>query len=98
VAERALASYDEKAEEAMRALCRDTLYQMWFNLKLSGNEVDHTIFLIFPVKIMLCSKLHCRICFILQHISYRIGISLPKNQRQHRTLHIQTDVLPYALC
>jgi len=27
-----------------------------------------------------------------------IGISLPENQRQHRTLHIQDDVLPYALC
>ena len=27
-----------------------------------------------------------------------IGILLPNNQRQHRTLHIQEDVLPYALC
>ena len=27
-----------------------------------------------------------------------IGISLPNNQRQHRTLHIQKNVLPYALC
>ena len=30
-----------------------------------------------------------------------IGILLPDNQRQHRTLHIQEDVLPYvdgALC
>ena len=27
-----------------------------------------------------------------------IGILLPKNQRQHRTLHIQKDLLPYALC
>ena len=25
-------------------------------------------------------------------------ILLPNNQRQHRTLHIQEDVLPYALC
>ena len=25
-----------------------------------------------------------------------IGILLPNNQRQHRTLHIQKDVLPYA--
>ena len=23
---------------------------------------------------------------------------LPNNQRPHRTLHIQKDVLPYALC
>ena len=23
---------------------------------------------------------------------------LPNNRRQHRTLHIQKDVLPYALC
>ena len=27
-----------------------------------------------------------------------IDILLPNNQRQHRTLHIQNDVLPYALC
>ena len=27
-----------------------------------------------------------------------IGILLPNNQRQHRTLNIQKDVLPYALC
>ena len=27
-----------------------------------------------------------------------IGILLPNNQRQHRTVHIQKDVLPYALC
>ena len=26
------------------------------------------------------------------------GILLPNNQRQHRTLHIQKNVLPYALC
>ena len=26
------------------------------------------------------------------------GIVLPNNQRQHRTLHIQKDVLPYAVC
>ena len=28
----------------------------------------------------------------------KIGILLPNNQRQHRTLHIQEDVRPYALC
>ena len=27
-----------------------------------------------------------------------IGIQLPNDQRQHRTLHIYQDVLPYALC
>jgi len=27
-----------------------------------------------------------------------IGSLLPNNQRQHRTLHVQKDVLPYALC
>ena len=27
-----------------------------------------------------------------------IGILLPNNQRQHRTLHIQKDVLPSTLC
>ena len=32
-------------------------------------------------------------------LHYRdIGILLPNNQRQHRTLHIQKDVLPCALC
>ena len=33
---------------------------MCFNLKLSGNEVYYTIFVILLVKIMLCSKLHCQ--------------------------------------
>ena len=27
-----------------------------------------------------------------------LGILLPNNQRQHRTWHVQKDVLPYALC
>ena len=27
-----------------------------------------------------------------------LGIQLPNKQRQHRTLHLQKDVLPYALC
>ena len=27
-----------------------------------------------------------------------ICVLLPNNQRQHRTLHIQKKVLPYALC
>ena len=27
-----------------------------------------------------------------------IRILLPNKQRQHRTLHIQKDVLPYVLC
>ena len=27
-----------------------------------------------------------------------VGILLPNNLRQHRTLHILKDVLPYALC
>jgi len=26
------------------------------------------------------------------------GVLLTNNQRQHRTLHIQKDVLPYAFC
>ena len=30
--------------------------------------------------------------------SREIGILLPNNQRQHRTLYPQEDVLPYALC
>ena len=28
----------------------------------------------------------------------RLFFLLPNHQRQHRTLHIQKDVLPYALC
>jgi len=31
-------------------------------------------------------------------LSTEIGILLPNNQRQHRTLQIQKDVLPCALC
>ena len=27
-----------------------------------------------------------------------VGIVLPNNQRQHRNLHIQKDVLSYAVC
>ena len=27
-----------------------------------------------------------------------IGVVLPNNQRQHRTLHMQKDVLPYTSC
>ena len=34
----------------------------------------------------------------LPHWQREIGILLPNNQRQHRTLHIQKDVLHYALC
>jgi len=30
--------------------------------------------------------------------SWEIGILLSNNQRQHHTLHIQKDVLPYAFC
>jgi hypothetical protein len=30
--------------------------------------------------------------------SAEIGILVPNIQRQHRTMHIYTDVLPYALC
>ena len=30
-------------------------------------------------------------------VSGEIGILLPNNQRQHRTWHIQKDVLPYEL-
>jgi len=31
-------------------------------------------------------------------VSTEVGILLPNNQRQHRSLHIQKDVLTYALC
>ena len=40
-----------------------------------------------------------RVFFSSTPAPYReIGILLPNNRRQHRTLHIQKDVLPYALC
>ena len=29
-------------------------------------------------------------------VAREMSISLPNNQRQHRTLHIQKDVLPYG--
>jgi len=32
-----------------------------------------------------------------ESVEREIGILLPNNQRQHRTLHIQKDVLPYVL-
>jgi len=32
------------------------------------------------------------------HRAREIGILSPNNQRQHRTLKIQEDVLSYALC
>jgi len=44
---------------------------------------------------------HCRAVVSLAvnpERSGEIGILLPNNQRQHRTLHIQKDVLPSALC
>ena len=34
----------------------------------------------------------------LSSILKEIGILLPNNQLQRRALHIQKDVLPYALC
>ena len=35
---------------------------------------------------------------IMPGTSLDVGVLLPNNQRQHRTLHMQKDVLPYALC
>jgi len=35
---------------------------------------------------------------LLEFDSREIGILLPNNQRQHRTLHTQKHVLPYSLC
>ena len=32
------------------------LYEKIFNLKLSGNEVYYTMFLVLPVRIKLCSR------------------------------------------
>jgi len=39
-------------------------------------------------------KQGCAKCTLLRET----GILLPNNQLQHRTLHIQNDVLPYVLC
>ena len=36
---------------------------------------------------------------LFNRVSVReIGMLLPNNQRQHHTVHLQKDVLPYALC
>ena len=32
-----------------------------------------------------------------RHLRREIGFSLPKSQRQHRTVHVQKDVLPYGI-
>jgi len=37
-------------------------------------------------------------CRVLLTPTREIGILLPNNQRQHRTLRIQKNVLPSALC
>ena len=40
----------------------------------------------------------CWYCELAKASTYpEIGILLPNNQRQHRTLHIQKDVLTYAV-
>ena len=51
---------------------RQSLYEMCFNLKLSGNEVHYTISIMLLVKIMLCSKPNSQKVFKLKHISYKI--------------------------
>ena len=50
---------------------------------LLGTSADYPN-IVFAQEVTLCLK--------------EIGILWPNNQRQHRTLHIQKDVLPYALC
>jgi len=35
---------------------------------------------------------------LCSQVGGEIVILLPNKQRQHRTLHIKKDVLPYALC
>ena len=45
-----------------------------FKLKLSGCEVYYTNSLILPVKIMLCSKLHCQKGFKLKPFFYKIAV------------------------
>jgi len=42
-------------------------------------------------------RLAVLLTFCRPPVTREIGILLPNNQRQPRTLHIQQDVLPYAL-
>jgi hypothetical protein len=39
-----------------------------------GDEVDYTIFVLLPVNVMLCSKLHRQKSFKSKHISYDIPV------------------------
>jgi len=49
-----------------------------FRLRLAGNEVYKMNSLIFLVKIMLCSKLHCQDVFKLTLLSYKDSDSLAR--------------------
>jgi hypothetical protein len=48
------------------------LYEKSFNIKSSCNEVYYTNYLILPIKMMLCSKLHWQKLFKLKLFSYKI--------------------------
>jgi len=53
-----------------------------------------------PVKVnyLLPATLRSRPKWPINSANREIGILLPNNQRQHRTLHIQKDVLPLRIC
>ena len=48
--------------------------------------------------VLASRKKTCKCFKLFPPCSEEIGTLLPNNQRQHRTLHIHEDVLPYALC
>ena len=52
-----------KTDEQEQQVFPSALQEKGFNLKLSGNEVDYTNALLLPIRIMLCSKLHCQKVF-----------------------------------
>jgi len=60
-------------------------------------RTDLTQWIIAIICISIGFKVHA-VSVLVRAQCREIGILLPNNQRQHRTLHIQEDVLPYALC
>ena len=62
----------------------------------SGSEAGSYLWLI---DFVYHSTLGLRVVTVANAVTVsEIGVLLPNNQRQHRTLHAQKDVLPYALC
>ena len=55
------------ASGVWRQVCPALSKLMCFNFKVSGNEVHYTILRILLIKIVLCSKLRCKIFLIERH-------------------------------